>query len=386
MRLVFQHRTCTLLLGLLLTACATTVPTPSPLPSAAPSVAPSPERSSIQPFSPQLHDHLLGLAGADRFAGVVLITQDGKPIFQQAYGLADHDNHVPNQLDTKFNLGSMNKMFTAVAIGQLAEQGKLAFSDRIGTYLPNYPQPAATKVTIHQLLTHTSGIGDYLMTKKFAAARETLVTVESYLPLFMHEPLAFEPGTQFHYSNGGYIVLGAIIEQVSGQNYYDYVRDHIYLPARMQNTGFYDPAGTIPNLAIGYTTLDPTTSQPGVLRDNTPFREIKGGPAGGGYSTVEDLHTFAIALLAHQLLSEATTEVITTGKVDSSYGKYGYGFISSAVGNHRCVGHGGNGPGMVAELEICPDAGYTIVVLSNSDPQIVQEDILPAIRAAVSAL
>jgi CubicO group peptidase (beta-lactamase class C family) len=339
----------------------------------------------MQPFSPQLHDHLLTLASADRFAGVVLITQNDKPIFQQAYGLADRDKRLPNQLDTKFNLGSMNKMFTAVAIAQLAEQGKLAFSDPIGKYLPSYPQPAAIKVTIHQLLTHTSGIGDYLLTEKFAAARDTLVTVESYLPLFMHEPLAFEPGTQFHYSNGGYIVLGAIIEQVSGQNYYDYVREHIYLPAGMQNTGFYDPAGSIPNLAIGYTTLDPSTRQPGTLRDNTPFREIKGGPAGGGFSTLEDLHKFSIALRSHQLLSEATTELITTGKVDSPFGKYGYGFISSAVGKHHCIGHGGNGPGMVAELEMCPDAGYTIVVLSNSDPQIVQEDILPAIRAAVMA-
>jgi CubicO group peptidase (beta-lactamase class C family) len=153
----------------------------------------------------------------DRFSGVVLLAREGKPFFVKAYGLADKARNLPNNPQTKFNLGSMNKMFTAVAIAQLAEQGKLSFDDKVGKFLPDYPnKDVANKVTIHHLLTHTSGLGSY-WNAKFDARRAQIKTVADYLALFADEPLLFEPGARFEYSNSGFIVLGAIVEKVSAR-------------------------------------------------------------------------------------------------------------------------------------------------------------------------
>ena len=193
------------------------------------------------------------LAKQDKFSGVVLIAKDGKPVFEKAYGLANKAKNIPNNTETRFNLGSMNKMFTAVAIAQLAEAGKLSFDDTVGKHLPDYPnKDVANKVTIHQLLTHTSGLGSY-WNAKFEAKKATIKSVSDYLALFADEPLKLEPGKRFQYSNSGFIVLGAIIEKVSGQSYYDYVREHIYKPAGMKNTDAYEMTANTPNLAMGYT-------------------------------------------------------------------------------------------------------------------------------------
>src|SRR6185503_9889262 len=227
----------------------------------------------------------------DRFSGAVLVAKNGQPVFQKAYGFANQTTKVPNNLQTKFDLGSMNKMFTAIAIAQLAERGKLSFTDTVGKYLPNFPNKAiADKVTIHHLLTHTSGMGSYF-NEKFFANINSLRTVPDYLPLFADEPLAFEPGTKWQYSNSGFVVLGLLIEKISGQSYYDYVKENIFKPAGMNSTDSYERDKEILNLAIGYTRagdngrLDPAAPR----RANSAMRPPKGSPAGGGYSTVEDL-------------------------------------------------------------------------------------------------
>src|SRR5262249_35303008 len=157
-----------------------------------------------------------------------------------------------------------------VAIAQLAQQGKLAFTDPIGKHLPYYPnKDAARKVTIHHLLTHTSGIGDYFNQKFMEASKDRFRTIADFFPLFADKPLAFEPGKEFRYSNAGFMVLGAVVEKVSGQNYYDYVREHIYKPAGMVNTDAYEMDHDTPNLAIGYTSRDPSgRSVPGGRKNN----------------------------------------------------------------------------------------------------------------------
>ncbi|HZS07369.1 MAG TPA: serine hydrolase [Blastocatellia bacterium] len=324
----------------------------------------------------ELESYLEKQAAADRFSGAVLVAKGDKPIFKKAYGMADKSAKAANRVDTKFNLGSMNKMFTSVAIAQLAEQGKLSFDDKVGKHLPDYPNRAvAENVTIHHLLTHTSGLGSF-WNAKFDEKKGSIRTVADYLSLFVDDPLRFEPGARFEYSNAGFIVLGAIIEKVSGQSYYDYVREHIYKPAGMTNTDCYEIGEKVNNLAMGYTTGDGEGPSSGQRRENTDTRPNRGGPAGGGYSTVEDLLKFSIALRAGKLISAKSLELITTAKTQTGRGGYGYGFGDSMVNGKRFFGHNGGAPGIAAELRIFPELGYTIAVMGNYDPP----TLMPIVR------
>jgi len=311
------------------------------------------------------------LAAADKFSGAVLLAKDGEPIFKQAYGEASKRWHVKNQIDTKFNLGSMNKMFTGVAIAQLAEQGKLAFTDTVGKYLPDCPRKEiAEKVTIHQLLTHTSGMQDY-WEEIFSAKWWEIKTVGQLAALIYDDSLLFEPGTEFHYSNSGPVVLGQIIEKVSGEDYYDYVREHIAKPAGMMNTDCYEVDTPVPNLAIGYTheSYTPDEPRPDHWRNNLFMHPSKGCPAGGGYSTVEDLLRFAQALKNGTILSKAYVDTVTTGKVDMGPPgmRYGYLFGDENDDGLHTVGHSGGAPGINAKLSMYVDLGYTAAVMANYD-------------------
>ncbi|MGZ7079041.1 MAG: serine hydrolase domain-containing protein, partial [Thermoanaerobaculia bacterium] len=176
--------------------------------------------SSIANYAQQLSD-------TDRFSGVVLVARDGKTLLNRAWGLADVASKTANTIDTKFNIGSINKVFTKLAIGQLAQAGKLSVDDTIRKHLPDFPSPVADRITISQLLTMKSGLGDIFGPKYDAAPPSRLRELSDFLPLFVNEPLAFEPGTSQAYSNGGYIVLGLIIERISGEKYRDYVQKHI---------------------------------------------------------------------------------------------------------------------------------------------------------------
>jgi CubicO group peptidase (beta-lactamase class C family) len=318
----------------------------------------------------ELQSYFDSLAGENKLSGVLLVAKEGVTVASKAAGVANKATGAAIDVNTKFNLGSMNKMFTSVAIAQLVQAGKLSFTDTIAKHLPDYPnKEVADKVTIHQLLTHTSGLGMY-WNDKFMAQREKLLTVAAHLPLFVADPLLFPPGEKFQYSNSGYMVLGAIIEKVSGQDYYSYVQEHIYKPAGMKDTGFYEPGKEIPNLAIGYSRMSPDGKPSEEIRDNTNTREVKGGPAGGGYSTAPDLVKFQQALLGHKLLDKKHTDLITTGKVDGprGMGRYGYGFGDNASGGKHSVGHNGGSPGIAANFEMYPESGYTAVALMNSDP------------------
>lgn len=308
------------------------------------------------------------LVKEDRFSGSVLVAKHGEVLYKKAFGMANKGFGIPNTTETKFNLGSVNKMFTAVSIIKLAEEGLLDVNDAIGKYLNNLPDEVA-KITIHHLLTHTSGTGLY-WNEKFKAKFTELKTVNDYIPLFIEDPLLFEPGTKWAYSNSGYILLGAIIESVSGKDYFSFVKEAVYLPAGMHNTDCYDLEYDIPNLAVGYTRLGTEEGAP--WRNNIFLHVVKGGPAGGGYSTIDDLLQFDIALRANKLLSPEWTTLATTDKFLSYENKdmqmqYGYGFMDVMNQGERIIGHNGAFPGVSALLNMYMHSGYTLAVLSNYD-------------------
>jgi len=301
---------------------------------------------------------------ADKFAGAVLLAKDGKAVFSGAYGLADREKKIPNTLSTKFRIGSMNKMFTAVSILQLVQAGKISLSDPVGKYLTDYPnKDVASKVTIQHLLTHTGGTGDFFG-PQFDAHRLELKALQDYIKLYGDRAPEFEPGSRWVYSNYGFLMLGVIIERVSGKSYYDYVSENIYKPAGMTSTGSLAEDQNVPDRSVGYTQFNGRGLQPNT--DTLPYR---GTSAGGGYCTVEDFLRFANALTNHQLLNAQNTDLLTTGKVDTPRGdKYAFGFTDNGAGSTRHFGHGGGAPGMNGELQIFPQSGYVVVVLSNLDP------------------
>jgi CubicO group peptidase (beta-lactamase class C family) len=326
------------------------------------------------------------LSNKDKFSGTVLIAKGNKILYQKAVGFADKEHNSKNNIDTKFNLASMNKMFTAVAIAQLVEKNKLSYSDKVIQYLPNLPEKIFGKITIEQLLTHTSGTGNVLGTPEFMYIKDTAKTIASYVQLGINETLSSAPGTKFEYSNYGFILLGAVIEKISEMSYFDYVKKNIFAVANMPNTDSYENDKALKNRAIGYALPPPMPGQQlqpvgeKIVREpNTKFIEVKGTSAGGGYSTAIDLHKFSLALLSKKLLSAKSVETITTGKITmpkpptppnakpSPDRKYGFGFGEVFKNNVRIIGHNGGAPGIEGQVDIYPDLGYTVVVLSNYD-------------------
>ncbi len=314
--------------------------------------------------------YLDSLSKAGEFSGTVLAAHNGEVVLERAYGLADRAHMTPNGLDTQFNLASMGKMFTGVAILQLVEQGKLSLSAKLSAILSDYPnQDVASRVSIHELLTHTAGVADWMGSSRYTELRGTLRRVADYLPLFVDEPLEFVPGTQYSYSNSGYILLGLVIEKVSGEDYFDYVREHIFSPAGMTHTDSYTLDALPPSAAIGYTTLDGNYEWTLTWRGNGFVLPMRGSSDGGGYSTAHDLLAFSQALLGNRLLSAADTDLVLKGKVEAEDPTrwYAYGFQDKVLNGQRVVGHGGSFPGVNSFLDMYVDSGYVLVVLTNRD-------------------
>ena len=307
---------------------------------------------------------------AGRFAGTVLIAKNENVLFSAAYGLADRDKMIANALDTRFRIGSMNKMFTAVSILQLVQAGKIKLMDTVGKYIPDYPnQDVASKVTIHHLLTHTGGTGD-IFGPEFNAHRLDLRTLKDYVDLYGKRAPAYEPGSRYAYSNYGMLLLGFIVERVSGQSYYDYVAEHIYKVAGMTRSGSEPESQAVADRSIGYMRQQGSA----LWVPNTDTLPYRGTSAGGGYSTVADLMKFASALMGHQLLNAEYTDLLITGKVDAGGGAmYAYGFEDGRKNGSGAVGHSGGAPGMNGDLRIYPRSGYVVTVLSNLDPPAAQQ-------------
>ncbi len=306
------------------------------------------------------------LAKIDRFSGAIAVARGDRIVYQRAAGIASFAWNAPMRVDTKMNLGSMNKMFTSVAIAQLVARGKMAYSDTLAKLVPDYPnQDVARRITVHQLLTHSSGLGDYFTDEYERLAKDRLRAIRDYLPLFADKPLLFEPGARFAYSNAGFMVLGAIVEKVSGQDYFAYVREHIYAPARMTDTDAYEMDHDTPNLAIGYTHAE--GDPPNRWTNNLYLHVVKGGPAGGGFSTVSDLLRFASALQRSTILDRERVALITRDQAIGK-GEYGYGFDVKTVRGHAAWGHSGGFPGINGKLTVVPDLGLAVAVLANRDP------------------
>lgn len=279
------------------------------------------------------------LVSRGEFSGVVVIAKNGAPVFQHAYGMADRSARRPNTVETAFNLGSINKAFTATAIRQLALAGKLDLDSTVGRYWPDYPNAeVARKVTIRQLLNFRSGIGGDIFGIPSGGQRSSIRILGDYLPLFVNEPLEFEPGSRDKYSNAGYVLLGLLVERVTGQDYYSYVREHIYAPAGMTRTGHFAVDSLPPNTAIGYTRQGSAGADS--LRANASILPGRGSSAGGGYSTAQDILRFLEATRARRIKGTPPP---------------GLGVAGGTAGVNATVD--GQLPG-----------GYDLIVLANLDP------------------
>ncbi|MBC6981472.1 serine hydrolase [Caulobacter sp. 17J80-11] len=306
------------------------------------------------------------------FSGVVLVMKDDRVILSRADG--DTGAGEPMSLSTRFHTGSMGKMFTAVAIGQLMERGALRLDTTLAEILPDYPnRDFASKVTIGQLLNHTAGLGGLFERASYDNNRP-YEKVGDLLPSFAADELRFQPGEGGLYSNEGFIVLGAVIEKLSGESYYDYVQREIFARAGMKDTAF-DRAGDAPNRrAVGMKFDDADPLGLGRRRPNTEIIGYRGNSCGGVFSTAEDMLRFLHALKAGKLTSSAMAEQLTT-KTNEVSGGYALGFqVRSSPGGRTIRGHSGGGPhsGINADARLIWENGYAYAVLGNYDSPFAQ--------------
>ena len=326
-------------------------------------LGPKPERVTFERAMQLVDEYAATEAGADRFSGALLIARDGKNCFEKAWGMADREARKPNTPETRFRIGSMNKMFTAVATLQLVERKQLSLEGTLGKYLPDYPnRDLAAQVTIRHLLTHTAGTGD-IFGPEYEKLRLQLRTHSDYVKLYGERPLRFAPGRRWAYSNYGFVLLGAIIEKLSGQSYYDFVSKNVYGPAGMTRTASEPEDVFVEGRANGYIRKNNSWVS---NRDTLPWR---GTAAGGGYSTVGDLFRFGLALHGGKLISrelrDAAVSIQSKGPREGL--GYGFGFMVEEGENPR-FGHGSGAPGMNGELFIFPQTGVLVAALSNFDP------------------
>lgn len=312
-----------------------------------------------------LDSRLRRMAEEDRFSGVVYAARGGRPVFRKAYGWADRAGRAANRPDTLFNLGSIDKQFTAVAVLRLAQEGRLSLEDTVGRHLKGFAPEVADKVTIRQLLQHRSGLGDYLGDSKFNENINTFRTVNDYLALARAARPGFEPGKGERYSNLGYVVLGGIIEAVTGRSYYDVVREFVFVPAGMNSTGSFESGSGVKNMAVGYTRLRRGEKggggAPAQLIPNGRYFAPKGSPAGGGYSTADDLRRYAEALFDNRLLKPEFTKLMLTrfepGR-ELPLGLWGFA---------------GGAEGVNAAVYLNPTSRDLVIVLANLDMPVAEE-------------
>jgi len=300
-----------------------------------PSTAPPAATITEPELFKRLERTLDSLAKLGEFSGVVALGKAGAPVFQRAHGFSNRESKTPNNFETAFNIGSINKQFTQIAIRQLAAEGKLNLDSTLETYWPDYPNAdVARRVTLRQIMQHSSGIGGDIFAAPAGRTRRDVRHNRDYLPLFVNRPLDFDPGSSQRYSNAGYIVLGALVERLSGMDYYEFVRRRIYERAGLTRTGHWPVDSLPPNTAIGYTGRGAERSA------NTALLPGRGSAAGGGYSTAADLLRFVQALRERRVPS----------------------------GPPSGIGIAGGAPGLNAVVEGELPGGYDLVVLTNLDP------------------
>ena len=298
-----------------------------------------------------------------QFNGTVLVAEKGQVIFKKGYGMANMEWNIPNAPDTKFRLGSITKQFTAMLIMQLVEQGKLKLNGKITDYLPDYPKATGDKITIHHLLTHTSGIPSYTgFPKFFETMSRDPYTPEAFTKEFANLPLEFEPGSKFLYNNSGYFLLGVIIEKVTGKSYADVLKANLLTPLKLTDTGYDLASPILPKRATGY-------EKRGSSYVNAPYLDMSIPYAAGSlYSTVEDLYRWDQALYGDNLLSaSAKTTMFTPFLEDYAYG---WGVGKTKVGQLKdsllVIGHGGGINGFNTLISRFPKDQQLVVLLNNT--------------------
>ena len=287
------------------------------------------------PLAARLDEILRANQQYRHFMGSVLLAKSGKVILEKGYGMANLELDVPNSPATKFRIGSITKQFTSTAILQLQEQGKISVKDAACKYIDNCPE-SWKAITIHQLLTHTSGIPNY-MNPKFVQTSANIrpaLSPQDIVMLMRDKPLDFEPGSKYLYGNTDYVFLGAIIERASGERYADYLRAHIFAPLGMDDSGFDDMATIIKNRASGYELWARG------LENARSFDMALFSAAGALYSTIRDLYRWDRALYTDKVLTKASLAKAWTPEKND----YGYGWELQSVAGHKQVGHGGGVP------------------------------------------
>ena len=292
--------------------------------------------------------------------GAVLLARDGKILVSKGYGSANAELNVPNASNTKFRIGSVTKQFTSAAVMILQERGKLSVKDAACKYLENCPD-AWKEVTIHQLLTHTSGIPSFTAIPEWKTKRVLNLTPAEVIAMVKDAPLKFKSGEDYDYSNTGYFLLGLIIEKASGQTYEAFLKENIFAPLKMNDTG-YDSGQILTNRASGYSRKGETIVNAGYADKNIPFA------AGGLYSTVEDLYKWQASFDTEQILKKASIDAIFTADKKN----YGYGWVVGSWNKHKLAGHGGSIEGFQSHIFRFPDDRAAVIVLLNSDTVLAQ--------------
>lgn len=302
-----------------------------------------------------------------QFNGAVLVAEQGKVIYKKGFGFANMEWDIPNQADTKFRLASITKQFTSMMILQLVQQGKLKLDGKITEYIPDYPKKTGDNITIHHLLTHSSGIPDYTVFQNYRSniSRNTS-TPEAFVKLFADSALLFEPGTRFSYSNSGYFLLGVIIEKITGKPYEQVLQENILSPCNMNSTGYDHPRTILKKRASGY-------ERNGVTYVNTPYLDMSVPySAGALYSTVEDMYLWDQALNTDKLLSEKMRDLLFTPYFPASGFSYGYGWnvgnapVGRTSDSVMVIQHGGGINGFVTLISRIPSDKSLVVLLNNT--------------------
>jgi CubicO group peptidase (beta-lactamase class C family) len=326
------------------------------------------QTASASGVADQITTYLAAFAETGNFSGAVLVARGDKVLFRRAYGMANYELQVPNTPETRFHIASVSKPFTAAAILQLQEQGRLNVADHVSRYLPDFPN--GDRITLDNLLTHTSGIPNVNNLPDYDLFARAPHSLPELIAKFANLPLNFQPGTNYRYSNSNYNLLALVVEKVSGETYGDYLRKHIFDAAGMRDSGHDgDALRLIPSAASGYEPYGTTDYE------KAPYLDWSNKTGNGSlYSTLDDLHRFDRGLKTNALLQAATRQkYFTEGKGN----RYGW-FIRKSHGR-TVMSSNGRSPGFTAELDRFPEDDVTIIVLSNSYATVSQDPIADGI-------
>jgi CubicO group peptidase (beta-lactamase class C family) len=309
----------------------------------------------------KLDAYITAYAEQGLFSGSVLVAKDGKIVLCKGYGMANYEHDIANTAQTIFRLGSLSKQFTAMAIMQLQEKGLLNVNDAISKYIPDYPK--GDTITIHHLLTHTAGIANFTDFPEYSKIKIESHTLEQLIEIIKNKPFDFSPGAKYQYSNSGYILLSYIIEKVSGKTYEAVIKENIFIPLGMYNSGYDHASPMLKNRASGYSMRNDEIVNADYVDMSVP------SGAGALYSTVIDMYLWDRALYSTKLVSKESLAAIFKPQVPiNSTTSYAYGWcVAKVFSQHTIIEHAGEVDGFSTDICRYPDDNLCVVVLSNVD-------------------